>query len=144
MTAFRITQLSMAALAVALSLQVHATVAFQGSFPARTALFGVASPFPVQQQQQQQETSFSSTALFAKKSKAANAKLAALEALEALEETVDVAAAQVDIVLDEPLSKKEEMELKKKQKKARRKRKNKSRKGWHTQNCRVYMMYVCM
>lgn len=61
--------------------------------------------------------SSSATALFAKKKKGANAKTAALEALEALEETENQAAE----LFDEPLSKKEQMELQKKQKKMQNK-----------------------
>ena len=71
----------------------------------------------------------STTALFAKKKKAANAKAAALEALEALEaaeanevaaDTSNGAAAVGVDLFDEPMSKKELMEMKKKEKKRQR------------------------
>ena len=116
------------AFAVIISIQVelcHVVVSFHGSRPFRPLRFGVAPPsfalsLPMQtktqQQQRMQKRKFLSTALFAKKkpSKAANAKLAALEALEALE-VAENKPVQVAEILDQPLSKKEELELKKKQ-----------------------------
>ena len=109
----RILQLPLAAALLA-ALSCHESAAFSFNLPSRTSLAGLAPNVAVAP---------SSTSLFAKK-KGNNAKAAALEALEALEETFDapdIAAKGLPDFMDEPLSKKEQMELKKKQKKAQKK-----------------------
>jgi len=105
----RISQLPAAtAMLVAMACRLDMSSSFSLSQP---SIYGV-SPKIIE---------FSSTALFAKKKKGGNnAKLAALEALEALEQfdAPDDGAVAVADLMDESMSKKEEMELKKKQKKA--------------------------
>ena len=99
-------------MAAILSLQCFTALTFTSNLPFRRQIFGI-SPATLMDE--------SSTALFAKKK---DAKLAALEALKSLEETLDVAKPGkdvTDLLQEEPLSKKELMELQKKQKKLQKK-----------------------
>ena len=100
---------------LALSVSLDESTAFSFTLPSQASFSRISTNVA--------EPSSSTTALFAKKKKN-NAKAAALEALEALEETFDapdIAAGGAPDFMDEPLSKKEQMELKKKQKKEKKK-----------------------